>query len=77
MRDPRATMSIADASEHTGLTPRQIRYLEERGHILPQYIKIGSARQRRYSAELVELLAEIAKFRQEGLTLKAAVEKSA
>ena len=71
--DSMKTFSIGVASMRSGLTPRMIRYMEERSWIKPLYIKIGSVRQRRYSEELVEQLAAIARYRQEGFELEAAV----
>jgi DNA-binding transcriptional MerR regulator len=76
VEDSRETFSIADASERSGLTPRKIRYLEERGDISPDYITIGSTRQRRYSAELVERLAKIFRYREKGFKLDAAVSRA-
>jgi DNA-binding transcriptional MerR regulator len=67
--------SIAEASDRCGLSPRQIRYLEQRGWIKPGYIKIGGTHQRRFSCQLVKQLSEIAKLRREGFELEAAVTR--
>ena len=69
------TYSISGAAAKSGLSSKQIRYLEELGHIAPEYIKIGSICQRRYSLALIAQLAEIARLRQEGFELSSAVEK--
>lgn len=71
-----ADYSIGDASEQSGLSPRQIRYLEERGLIRPEYIEVHGIRQRRYSPELVKRLAEITRLRDGGFTLDAAVAQT-
>lgn len=73
MADVIETCSIGDASERSGLSLRQIRYLEERGLIQPEYIEVHGVRQRRYKSELVKRLAEIARLRKEGYELDAAV----
>lgn len=67
--------SISEASRRSGLSPRQIRYLESRGWIKPEYIKIGSTQQRRFPNQLVEQLSEIATLRAEGFELGAAVAR--
>ncbi len=67
--------SIAEASKRSGLSPRQIRYLEKQGWIEPGYIKIGSTRQRRFSIQLIKRLSEIARLRAEGFELSAAVAR--
>lgn len=71
---PMETFSIGAASKRSGLTPKMIRYMEERGWIKPLYIKIGSVRQRRFTQELVERLSEIGELRRAGYTLAAAIE---
>ena len=76
MDELKDTYSISDAASHSGLSPRQIRYLEDLGHIKPDYIKIGSICQRRYPVELMEQLIKIAKLRQEGFELGAAVVRA-
>ena len=75
MENLKGTFSITDAAKQSGLSPRKIRYLEELGHIVPEYIKIGSICQRRYSPALIAQLAQIAKLRREGFELDAAVAK--
>ena len=67
--------SISEASRQSGLSPRQIRYIETQGWIEPDYIKIGSTHQRRFSAQLVEQLSEIARLRDEGFELRAAIAR--
>jgi len=67
--------SISEASKRSGLSPRKIRYLERQGWFKPEYIKIGGTRQRRFSPELVEQLSEIARLREEGFELSAAVAR--
>lgn len=75
MENLKNTCSITDAAKQSGLSPRKIRYLEELGHIVPEYIKVGSICQRRYSPALIAQLAEIAKLRREGFELGAAVAR--
>ncbi len=65
--------SIGEASKQSGLSARQIRYLEDRGCIKPDYIMIGNTRQRRFSKDLVKTLIEIADLRHEGYELPIAV----
>ena len=67
--------SIGEASKQSGLSSRQIRYLEERGYIKPDYIMIGNTHQRRFSEDLIKILIEIADLRHEGLELNAAVKQ--
>lgn len=69
-------VSISKASASSGLSPKQIRYLEARNYIIPDYITAGSICQRRYSQELVDLLTEIARLREKGYELKIAVKLS-
>ena len=69
------TYSITDAAKQSGLSPRKIRYLEELGHIVPEYIEMGSTCQRRYSPALIDQLAKIAELRRQGFEVGAAVSK--
>lgn len=55
---------IGTVSELTGLTPRQIRYYEERKLIFPERTKGGT---RKYSFEDIETLIEIANKMEDGL----------
>ena len=66
-------VSIAGAAKRSGLSARQIRYLEDRGFIAPDWISVGNGQQRRYSEALVNRLAEINKLRQRGFELATAV----
>ena len=75
MENLKDTFSITDAAKQSGLSLRKIRYLEELGHIVPEYIKMGSTCQRRYSPALIAKLARIAELRLEGFELNAAVAK--
>lgn len=59
-------ISIGIVSELTGLSPRQIRYYEERKLIFPERSK-GI---RKYSFADVERLMEIADKREEGVTTR-------
>ena len=70
------TMSIGAAAELSGLTSRQIRYLEERNYIQPIYIDVNGQRQRRYTRQQVDKLAYIARLRSEGYEIIAAVKLS-
>lgn len=72
MRDITDTMSIGAAAKRSGLTPRQIRYLEERKHIHPIYIDVNGRRQRRYTEQQADQLAYIAKLRSEGYEVETA-----
>jgi DNA-binding transcriptional MerR regulator len=66
------TVSIAVVAEQSGLTPRQIRYLDERG-VEPYWLEIGGTKQRRYSENQVERLIAIADLKDQGYKLDAAV----
>ncbi|WP_085523816.1 MerR family transcriptional regulator [Tuberibacillus sp. Marseille-P3662] len=55
---------IGTVSELTGLTPRQIRYYEDRSLIYPERSEKGT---RKYSFLDVETLVEIADHREEGV----------
>ena len=70
------TMSIGTAAKISGLTPRQIRYLEERNYIKPIYIDVNGQRQRRYTRQQVDIMAYIAKLRSEGYEITTAVKLS-
>jgi len=59
-------ISIGIVSELTGLTPRQIRYYEERKLIFPDRTK-GI---RKYSFDDIEKLIDIANKREEGVTTR-------
>ena len=65
--------SISCASKKSGLSNRQIRYLEEREYIKPDYIIIGNTHQRRYTADMLENLITIARLRESGYELGVAV----
>jgi DNA-binding transcriptional MerR regulator len=58
------------------LSHKQIRYLETKGYITPDYITVGGVRQRRYSDQLVDQLVKISRYRLEGYTLIIAVKLS-
>ncbi len=66
-------VSIAVASQLTGLTPRQIRYLEQIAAIYPEYIEVGSTRHRRYGTALLDKLSRIKTLLDKGYTTTAAV----
>lgn len=57
------TLTIGKVSELTGLTARQLRYLEERGVLTPERTP---GNQRIYPRQLLPLLSQIAQLRQEG-----------
>ena len=76
MRDAVNTCSIGTAAEHSGLTPRQTRYLESKGLIERQFIEVAGIRQRRYTQDMVDQLSEIAKLRRDGFELPAAVRRA-
>ena len=69
------TYSIGIASKLSGLTPRQIRYLESKKLLVPQFIKVAGVRQRRYTQDVVDKLVKIARLRRAGFELGAAVAK--
>ena len=60
-------MTIGTVSELTGLSPRQLRYLEQKGLIQPARSTGG---QRQYSNSLLPLLKQINNLRDSGLNLE-------
>lgn len=57
-------ISIGIVSELTGLSPRKIRYYEDRGLLFPERTQKGG---RKYSFSDVELLMKIAEKREDGV----------
>ena len=68
------TLSIGAIARLTGLTLRQIRYLDK--HLMPMFIDINGRKQRRYDKNQLEQLLRLAKLRKEGYELGAAIELS-
>lgn len=63
--------SISKVSELTGLTPRQIRYYEDKGLISPRRTE---GKQRVYGKKEVSVLKEISNLVKQGMPLSSIVE---
>ena len=69
--------SIGQAAKFCGVTEKQIRHWEEKGHI-PESKRIicGERSYRQYTDEDFELISRIKKYLDKGFTLSAAAEKA-
>lgn len=73
-QDPRATLSISDLAERTGLTAATLRTWESR-HGFPEPVRLPG-RHRRYTEEHVNQVLEVLRRRTDGLTLEAAIAEA-
>lgn len=68
-------ISIGDISDLTKVSPRQLRYWEEKGYIHPKKCSRES-KQRKYSLYTLIKVFHVKQFLDEGFTLKVAVKKA-
>ena len=69
-------MRITEVSQLTGLSPDQIRYLEQKGYIQPDMVVIKSRKVREYSPEDVSLLQLISDYLSLGYRYEVAYAKA-
>ena len=67
-------VGIGEVSEITGVSPRQIRYWEEKEYIRSS--KTANSKTRRYDYYQIKKILLIKDYMAEGYTLEAAVEKT-
>jgi len=77
MKESIETISIAQASQKTGVSKNKIKEWHAKG-FLPgvRTISVGSRFHRRFSDDDVSLIKMIAEYQRQGYTLAAAVEKA-
>jgi DNA-binding transcriptional MerR regulator len=69
--------SIGQAAKFCGVTEKQIRHWEEKGHISKlDRILCGERSYRQYRDKDIELIGRIKKYLDEGFTLSAAAKKA-
>ena len=75
--EPRITVSIAQASDMTGVSKNRIREWHEKG-LLPQveWIPVGTRNHRRFTQDDVKLFSKIDEYQKQGFVLKVAAEKA-
>ena len=75
--EPRITVSIAQASDMTGVSKNRIREWHAKG-LLPQveWIPVGTRNHRRFTQDDVKLIAKIDEYQKQGFVLKVAAEKA-
>ena len=71
------TYSIGEAAKICGVTHKQIRHWEDKGHI-PKSNRVicGERSYRQYSEKDFDLISRIKKYLDEGFTLSAAAKKA-
>ncbi len=71
------TYSIGEAARICGVTEKQIRHWEERGHIPhPQRVICGKRDYRQFTEEGFKLIRRIREYLDEGFTLPVAAKKA-
>ena len=74
----RKTYSIGEAARICGVTEKQIRHWEEKGHIpQPDRVICGKRSYRQFGETELKLIRRIKKFLDEGFTLASAAKKAA
>jgi DNA-binding transcriptional MerR regulator len=70
--------SIGEAARICGVTEKQIRHWEEKGHIpSPQRVICGKRNYRQFTEEGFKLIHRIKEYLDEGFTLTSAARKAA
>ena len=71
------TYSIGETARICGVTEKQIRHWEERGHIpAPQRVICGKRAYRQFTEEGFRLIRRIREYLDEGFTLSVAAKKA-
>lgn len=69
--------SIGQAAKICGVTEKQIRHWEDKGHIpKPKRVLCGERSYRQYTDKDFELIGQIKKYLDDGFTLSAAAKKA-
>ena len=72
------TYSIGEAARICGVTEKQIRHWEEKGHIpSPQRVICGKRSYRQFTEEGFKVIRRIREYLDEGYTLSVAAKKAA
>jgi len=76
-QESKATFSITQVSEKTGVSKNRIREWHEKG-FLPEVrlISVGSRLHRRFTENDIKVIQRINDYQKKGFVLKAAVEKA-
>ena len=69
-------MRITLVSRLTGLSPDQIRYMEQKGYIQPGMVVIKSRKVRDYSSDDISLLKSISNYLSQGYRYEVAYVKA-
>jgi len=75
--EPRITVSIAQASDMTGVSKNRIREWHDKG-LLPkvEWIPVGTRNHRRFTQDDIKLITKIDEYQKQGFVLKVAAEKA-
>ena len=68
--------SIGDASRMTGVSQKKLRSWEGKHIPEPERIVCGDRAYRRYTQEMIDLIAKIKEYQDQGFTLSAADQKA-
>ena len=67
------TFGVSEAARLSGLTPKQLRYWEERGYIpVPRRMNYGNRKHRQFSQPEIKLIQSIKSHLDEGYSLSPA-----
>ena len=75
--EPRITVSIAQASDMTGVSKNRIREWHDKG-LLPQveWIPVGTRNHRRFTQDDIKRITRIDEYQKQGFVLRVAAEKA-
>ena len=75
--EPRITVSIAQASDMTGVSKNRIREWHGKG-LLPQveWIPVGTRNHRRFTQDDIKVITKINEYQKRGFVLRVAAEKA-
>ena len=76
-KEPRITVSIAQASAMAGVSKNRIREWHDKG-LLPQveWVPVGTRNHRRFTQDDIKLITKIDEYQKQGFVLRVAAEKA-
>ena len=75
--EPRITVSIAQASDMTGVSKNRIREWHDKRLLTKvEWIPVGTRNHRRFTQDDIKLIMKIDEFQKQGFVLKVAAEKA-